>query len=77
LGTNPGGILGAAGLLVDPSLPNRQVAKSCIITMVVMCPPMDGLSVKQWHWLDVSISGHWRAVKMQKIANTKLWFSWP
>jgi len=47
LGTNPGGTLGAAGLLVDPSLPDGQVAKSCIITMVVMHPLMDGLSVKQ------------------------------
>jgi len=27
LGANPGGILGAAGLLVDPSLPDGQAAK--------------------------------------------------
>jgi len=47
LGANPGGTLGAAGLLVDPSLPDGQVAKSCIITMVMMYPIMDGLSVKQ------------------------------
>jgi len=49
LGENPGGILGAAGLLVDPSLPDGQVAKSCIIAMAVMYPLMDGLSVEQEH----------------------------
>jgi len=47
LGTNPDGILGAAGLLVDPSLPDGQAAKSCIIAMVVMHPTVDGPSVKQ------------------------------
>jgi len=49
LGINPGGILGAAGLLVDPSLPDGQAAKSCIIATVMMCPSMDDLSVKQAH----------------------------
>jgi len=49
LGVNPGGILGAAGLLVDHSLPDGQTAKSCIIAMVMMYPLMDGLSVKQAH----------------------------
>jgi len=44
---NPGGILGAAGLLVDPSLPDGQAAKSCIITMVEMHPMLDILSTKQ------------------------------
>jgi len=47
LGINPGGTLGAAGLLVDPSLPDGQAAKSCIIAMAVMHPLMDGLSVEQ------------------------------
>jgi len=47
LGANPGGTLGAAGLLVDPSLPDGQAAKSCIIAMAVMYPLMDGLSVEQ------------------------------
>jgi len=49
LGINPGGILGAAGLLVDLSLPDGQTAKSCIITMVMMYPLMDVPSVKQTH----------------------------
>jgi len=49
LGTNPGGTLGAAGLLVDPSLPDGQAAKSCITAMAVMYPLMDGLSVEQEH----------------------------
>jgi len=47
LGANPGGTLGAAGLLVDPSLSDGQAAKSCIIAMSVMYPLMDGLSVEQ------------------------------
>jgi len=47
LGVNPGGILGAAGLLVDPSLPDGQAAKSCIIAMAVMYPLVDDLSVEQ------------------------------
>jgi len=46
LGENPGGILGA-GLLVDPSLPGGQAAKSCIIAMVMMCLLLDVLSTKQ------------------------------
>jgi len=47
LGENPGGILGAAGLLVEPSLPDWQAAKSCIIAKAVMYPLMDGLSAEQ------------------------------
>jgi len=47
LGTNPGGTLEAARLLVDPSLPEGRAAKSCIIAMAVMCPLMDGLSAEQ------------------------------
>jgi len=40
LGVNPGGILGAAGLLVDPSLPDGQAAKA-------LHPMVDILSTKQ------------------------------
>jgi len=46
-GVNPGGTLGAAGLLVEPSLPDGRAAKSCIIAMAVMYPLMDDLSVEQ------------------------------
>ena len=46
-GANPVGTLGAAGLLVDPGLPDGQAAKTCIIAMSVTCPLMDGLSAEQ------------------------------
>jgi len=51
--------LGAAGLLVDPSLPG--VASCQVPAPLVVYPMVDALSVKQENGLDVPPYGHWRA----------------
>jgi len=47
LGVNPGGRIGAAGLLVEPSLPDGQAAN--LLHHFVVHPMVDGLSMEQKH----------------------------
>jgi len=61
-GANPGGRIGAAGLLVDPSLPGGQAAN--LLHHLVVHPLVDGLSVEQENRQDVPPSGHCWAVDM-------------
>jgi len=70
LGANPGGSLGAAGLLVDPSLPDGQAAK-------VLHPHHGGdVSINGWPLSEASaligrsIIGHWRAVETHACMHT-------
>jgi len=68
LRSNPGGRIGAAGLLVDPSLPDGQAAN--LLHHFVVCPLVDGLSIKQENGLDVPPSGHWWAVNTHACMHT-------
>jgi len=68
LGVNPGGRTGAAGLLVDPSLPDGQAA--ILLHHLVVYPLVDALSVKQENGLDVPPFGHWWAVNIHTYIHT-------
>ena len=70
LGVNPGGRTGAAGLLVDPSLPDGQAA--ILLHHLVVYPLVDALSVKQENGLDVPPFGHWWAVNIHTYIHPKL-----
>ena len=73
LGVNPGGRFGAAGLLVDPSLPDGQAAN--LLHHFVVHPTWI-LSVKQENGLVNVPVGHWRA-EFYTYAYIAMWFQLP